>query len=292
MKQKVALVLSGGGARGIAHIGAIEEINKAGFEISSVAGTSMGSLVAGVYALGKMEEFKEWIVTLDKVKVFNLVDFTLSRHGLVKGDKVLNKMQDFIPDRNIEDLPLPYAAIAADITKREEVVFTQGSIYEAIRASISIPTVFTPVEKDGSILVDGGVLNNIPVDHVHRGDDDILVVVNVNASIPPSLKTVPDKEMEKREKAYRVWIKEFQAHIRKLNPLANDDSFGYFNLINRTIGTMTYRIAQLVMQQHSPDILINVSRQSCGTYDFYKAAELIETGRLAAFKSIKDFNRG
>ncbi|HCC70571.1 MAG TPA: phospholipase, partial [Bacteroidales bacterium] len=119
MKQKIALVLSGGGARGIAHIGAIEELEKHGFEISAIAGTSMGSLIGGVYALGKMEEYKNWIITLDRVKVFSMVDFTVSRHGLVKGDKVFNKMKDFIPDSNIEDLPLQYAAVAADIASKK-----------------------------------------------------------------------------------------------------------------------------------------------------------------------------
>ena len=107
MKQKVALVLSGGGARGIAHIGVIEELERQGFEITSIAGTSMGAMVGGIYALGKMDEFREWSCSLDKRKVFSLVDFALSKQGLIKGDRVLNKMRDFIPDTHIEELPIP-----------------------------------------------------------------------------------------------------------------------------------------------------------------------------------------
>ena len=137
MKQNVALVLSGGGARGIAHIGVIEELERQNFEITSIAGTSMGSLVGGVYALGKIEVFKNWICTLDKRKVFSLVDFALSKQGMIKGDRVLKKMKDFIPDTNIEELSIPYVAVAADLLHREEIAFSEGSIYEAIRASIS-----------------------------------------------------------------------------------------------------------------------------------------------------------
>jgi len=184
MRKKVALVLSGGGARRIAHIGAIEELLSQGYEIKSISGTSMGSVVGGVYALGMLEEFKQWMISLDRMKVFHLVDFTLSKQGLIKGDKVLNAMKEFIPDTNIEDLSIPYAAVAVDLNKKEEVVFTSGSLYEAIRASISIPTLFTPVESGDALLVDGGVLNNIPVDHVKRSRRDILVVVNVNANTP------------------------------------------------------------------------------------------------------------
>ncbi|RLD54901.1 MAG: hypothetical protein DRJ01_17410, partial [Bacteroidetes bacterium] len=146
--KNVALVLSGGGARGIAHIGVIEELEKQGFEIKSISGTSMGALVGGVYAVGKMQEYKNWIYTLDKFDVFKLVDFNVGIQGLIKGDRVFNKMKEFISDRNIEDLEIFYTAVAADIINNKEVVFTEGSVYNAVRASVAIPTVFTPVKTD------------------------------------------------------------------------------------------------------------------------------------------------
>ncbi|MCK4793275.1 MAG: patatin-like phospholipase family protein, partial [Desulfobacteraceae bacterium] len=177
MKQPIALVLGSGGARGLAHIGVIEEFEKQGFEINSVAGTSMGALIGGLYAMDKLHEYKDWVLTLDKVEVFNLIDFTFSSHGLIKGDKIINKMKTFLPDRNIEDLDIPFAAVATDITNEKEVVFTTGSVYEAVRASIAIPTVFTPVNKDNILLVDGGVLNPIPANRVKRIGNDILVAV-------------------------------------------------------------------------------------------------------------------
>ncbi|HAQ65793.1 MAG TPA: hypothetical protein DCR43_08085 [Bacteroidales bacterium] len=290
MKKKVSLVLSGGGARGIAHIGVIEELEKEGFDIFSVSGTSMGALIGGVYALGKMEACKNWLFTLDKIKVFNLVDFTLSTQGLVKGDKVLNKMKYFIPDANIEDLPIFYTAVAADIINKEEVAFTRGSVFEAIRASMAIPTVFTPVKTETGLLVDGGVLNNIPVNHALRRPDDLLVVVNVNADIPVERPKSSKRELEEKHSVYQKKIREFYGQLQKINPLSSPgESIGYFNLITKTLSLMTYHMSQMALERYSPDILINISRDSCGTYDFFKAEELVVIGRLAAKKSLGNY---
>ncbi|PKP33727.1 MAG: hypothetical protein CVU00_10205 [Bacteroidetes bacterium HGW-Bacteroidetes-17] len=289
MKQKVSLVLSGGGARGIAHIGVIEEIEKQGFEIFSVAGTSMGAMVGGIYALGKMEAYKNWICSLDKFKVFSLIDFSFSIQGLVKGDKVFNKMKEFIPDVNIEDLNIFYTAVAADIINKEEVVFTKGSIFEAIRASISIPTIFTPVKTDDGLLVDGGVINNIPINHAHRTPGDILIVVNVNANIPVDKPAISKKDNEIKRSIYQKKIKDFYRHLHKTHPISKTEKLGYFELMNKTISLMTYHNAQMLLDKYKPDILINISRNSSSTYDFYKAEELVEIGRHAAIKSLKEF---
>jgi NTE family protein len=291
MKQKVSLVLSGGSARGIAHIGVIEELEKQGFEIISLSGSSMGALVGGVYALGKMKEYKKWMYTLNKKKVFSLVDFTISTQGLVKGDKVLNKMKEFIPDANIEELRIPYVAVAADILNQKEVVFTSGSIYEAIRASISIPTVFTPVKTENGLLVDGGVVNNIPINHARRVPGDLLVAVNVNANIPVYKPAISKKESNAQQSIYQKKIKEFYSHLQKINPLNHDEKLGYFELLNKTINLMTYSLDQLLLQKYSPDILINVSRDSCNTFDYYKAEEMVEIGRYAAIESLKEYQR-
>ncbi len=292
MKKKVSLVLSGGGARGMAHIGVIEELVKEGFEIASVAGTSMGALVGAVYALKKMDAFKNWLFTLDRLKVFNLFDFTLSAQGFVKGDKVFNQMKEFIPDGNIEDLGISYAAVAADILNKEEVVFTGGSIYEAIRASVAIPTVFTPVKRDGRILVDGGILNNIPVNHVKRTPGDILVVVNVNADIPLKKPEVSKEENEKEQSVYQKKIKDFYNHLQKITASKNhEESMGYFHLINKTIGLMRYHMTQMTLQQHHPDILINVSQEACGIFDFFKAEEVVSIGKYAAEMAIGEYKK-
>jgi NTE family protein len=286
MKQKVSLVLSGGGARGIAHIGVIEELEKQGFEIHSIIGTSMGALVGGVYALGKMEEYKDWLYSLDRMKVFALVDFTLSSQGLVKGDKVLNKMKEFIPDAKIEELKIHYAAVAADIVNKKEVVFTKGSVFKAIRASMAIPTVFTPVKTKNGLLVDGGVINNIPLNHAKRESGDLLIAVNVNADIPLEKPAVSKKEDKANQSAYQQKIKEFYQHLQEILPSNKEEKLGYFDLINKTIGMMTSHIGQTNLKNHPPDILMEISREACTTYDFYRAKELVQMGRHAALKSL------
>jgi NTE family protein len=289
VKKQVSLVLSGGGARGIAHIGVIEELEKQGFIIKSIAGTSMGAVVGGIYAAGKLQEFKNWLYTLDKLEVFKLVDFTLSSQGLIKGDRVFKKMKEFIPDMNIEELKIHYTATATDIINKEEVVFTKGSIYEAIRASTAIPSVITPVKKDNALLVDGGVMNNVPINHVKRSGGDILIVVYVNAQIPVDKPSISKKEKEKKQSIYQKKIKQFQDQLHSIHPKSEHEKFGYFDLINQSISLLTDHISRLSIEKNPPDILIEVSHDVCGTYDFYKAEELVEIGRYAAVKSINEY---
>lgn len=283
MKQKVSLVLSGGGARGIAHIGVIEELEKRDFEIVSITGTSMGALVGGIYAIGKLEEYKTWLYALDKLKVFKLLDFSFTSQGLVKGDRVINELKKFISDKEIEDLKISYAAVAVDILNKKEVVLSKGSIYDAIRASIAIPTVFTPVKMENTLLVDGGVLNNIPINHAKRYPGDLLIAVDVNADIPYDKPISLNKEiLATRQSVYRKKIKDFQDQLQKIAPSDKKEKLGYFNLINKTISTMTNHISRSTIEKYPPDILIQVSRDACGTFDFYKAEEMVEVGRYSA----------
>ena len=293
MKKKVALVLSGGGARGIAHIGVIEELERQGYEISSIAGTSMGAVVGGIYALGKLEEYKSWLFTLDRLKVFRLVDFTFSGQGLIKGDKVFHTMQEFIADANIEDLPIPFAAVAADLPKRKEVVFTKGSMYDALRASVAIPTVLTPVSIEEGLLVDGGVINNLPLNHVRRMEGDLLVAVYVNAAIPVDRPKVTREAQEEEESAYQKKMWDFYQQLRHILPLHEDkeeahkEKMGFFDLINETLSFMTDHNVQVALEQYPPDVLVQLSYEACGTFDFYKAREMVEMGRYAARKALK-----
>ena len=288
MKQKVALVLSGGGARGIAHIGVIEELESRGYEITSIAGTSIGSVVGGIYASGKLDVLKKWLFTLDKLKVLNMVDFSFSKQGLVKGDRVSGRMKRLIADTQIEDLRIPFAAVAVDLVHSKEVVFRSGSMYEALRASVSIPTIFTPVKTEDGLLVDGGVMNNVPIDRVERTPGDILVAVDVNASIPVNKPAITKKEEKARQSLYRKKMLEFQQHLRGSGPKSSGHNLGYFDLINKTLSLMTHHTARLLMEKHMPDILIEVSHDSCEMYDFYKAEEMVEIGRHAASLKLKN----
>jgi len=294
MKQKTALALGSGGARGTAHIGVIHELEEQGFEISSVSGTSMGALVGGVYAAGKLDEYESWLCSLSKLDMFNLVDFTLSKKGIIKADRVLKEIRKFIPDRNIEDLPIRYAAVVTDLKQKKEVVITEGSLFEAIRASISIPLVITPVLKNDTFFVDGGVLNPVPTNRVARQKDDILIAVDVNSSIPYHKPVAVNQDWGYFEKRTNGKLSEFQKKLTSLFPakMHNKENagVGYFNLINETSSLMLSQISKLTLEMNPPDILVEISRDSCGTFDFYKAEELIQAGRIATKEAVKKLN--
>lgn len=271
----------------MAHIGVIEELLARGYHISSVAGTSMGSLIGGVFALGKMQDFKEWMYTLDRSKTFYLVDFTLSSEGIIKGDKVFQAIKEFIPDVPIEELPIHYSATACNLETGDEVVFKKGSLFDAIRASVSIPSLLTPVRLDDRILVDGGIVNNVPVSNIHRTEGDFLLAVDVNARVPLE-EPLSSEGKEEAESSYLSKFRDFQDYLENFFPKKEDTEkdIDYFDLINRTIGIMTERITEFNLQQNPPDLLIEISEQSGEIYDFYKAEQLVEIGRYAAIKAL------
>src|SRR6056297_160306 len=284
--KKISLVLSGGDARGIAHIGVLEALEKKGFEVHSITGTSMGAVVGGIYAAGKIKEFKKWILDLDKKDVFELVDFTLFNSGFIKGDKVFEELSIFIQDIQIQNLPINFSATATDLISRKEVLFTEGSLYNAMRASIAIPNIITPIKKDGSILVDGGVVNNIPINHAQRVDNDLLVAVNVNADVPlPKM----EKKKEEQQSFYQSTIDKFS---KKLSELFSDDEdidFSYFDIMSTSFELMRNQMVKFSLRDNPPDILIETSRSSCNIYDFYKAEELVEIGYNATMLAIENY---
>jgi len=290
MNKKISLVLSGGAARGLAHIGVIEELEAQGFEIKSIAGNSMGALIGAMYAMGKLDEYKAWALNLDKREVFKLIDFTIRNQGFIKGDKVFNKIKSFIPDRNIEELPIPFVAVAADITNMKEVIFTQGSIYQALRASIAIPTVFTPVKIEDIILVDGGVVNPIPLNRIIRTQDDILVASYVNAQIPYEKPTLTKEDEQRSESNYKNKLKGFTKKLNNKLQRKDKKSLNFFGLLSKSTSFLTHNLAVMNIDKYKPDLLINISHHSAGIFDFFKAEELIEAGKQAARKSILNIN--
>jgi len=194
MEKTVALVLSSGGSRGLAQIVAINELEKQGFHISSVSGSSIGAVIGRLYAMGKLDEYSQWVSSFSRRDVWGFMDFTLTSHGLIKGERVFDSMETFIPDMNIEDMNLPFSAVATDIINEKEVVFTRGSFYEAVRASVALPAVFTPVKYKDTILLDGDILNPVPIDQVVRKPGDMLVVVNLYRE---NKLTATEKDVEK-----------------------------------------------------------------------------------------------
>lgn len=273
-KPNVALVLSSGGARGYAHIGAIEALEERGYHITSVAGTSMGSLIGGMYCLGQLAEVKEWLFSLTKRDVISLLDFTLSTNSLLKGDKVIRTLKEMVPDTRIETLPIPFRAIAADLVTQREVVFSKGSIYRAIRSSISMPSVFKPIKVAHHVLVDGGIVNPLPLNRVVRTEGDILVSVNVSA---PASELIEERReaARSRERSETRWLS-----MRHLMDTFTPDSVAsnYMTLMASAVDLQIQRNTVLTQKLTPPDVAINIPMNRFGVFDFDNAEHITQVG--------------
>jgi len=181
--KTVSLVLGSCGARGLAHIGVIHELQERGYKISSISGCSMGALIGGVYAAGKLDDFERWARAISKVDIVTLLDLSWSKDGLVKGDKIINTLVELVGDKTIEDLPIPFTAVAADVINEKEVWINSGRLFDAIRSSISLPLFFTPVKYKDGYLIDGGVLNPVPIAPTFNDDTNITIAVNLGSPI-------------------------------------------------------------------------------------------------------------
>jgi len=289
--KNVRLVLGSGGARGMAHIGVIEELEKEGFQIKEIVGCSMGAVVGGIYCAGYLTEYKHWLIKLSRLDVFMLLDFTLSAQGFVKGEKVFKAIEEFIGDHQIENFRIPFTAVAADLLSKKEVHYRSGSLFKALRSSIAIPTVFTPVSNGKTQLVDGGVLNPLPVDLVKKEDGEIIVAVNLNANIPYEISTLPP-EVNKEKVAYMKMLQAFRSQFLKSDNKPEDftDKMGLFDILNKSYDLTQDRLTELMIQVHKPDMVVNISRDACGVFEFYRANEIIEEGRMAFHRTYAHYH--
>ena len=283
IKKEVALALSSGGARGLAHIGAIEELEAHGYRITSVAGCSMGALIGGVYAAGKLKEFREWMKTIDRKKMLELTDFSFSLNHIVKGTRIIEAIMEFVPDMAIEDLPIPYCCVATDWKSGREVVFNKGSLFEAIRASISLPSFYEPVQKDGMILIDGGVVNPIPLNRVKRKEGDILVGVDVSGQ---DYETQWERHHEASER--RKHRKSLAAQV--LDKLIPDNiDFNYYTVLSRTSSLMIRQNSILMAKLMKPDMLVDIQMSRYGGFDYDKSEKLIAIGKTKTLRTISKY---
>ncbi len=327
MKKNVALVLSSGGPRGWAYIGAIEELVTRGYNITSIAGTSIGSLIGGVYAAGRLDQIKEWLYSLDAWNVFSLMDISISKNHIVKGDKIIAAIKEIVPEINIEDMDIPYRAIAADLYTGEEVIFDKGPLFEAVRASISIPSLFRPVKYGFRTLVDGGIVNTLPIDKVIRTEDDILVAFDVNDidvesirnSLVEKVRDEQDRSDEKKrlsketrsvidairndsnltfmDKVKLAGAQSQKVLAYKLNsedPDQNIEDFenSYYSILSRTFSIMNHALAKAAVKTNPPDILV---KMPFDTYDeisdYARAKEIAEAGRELMKAALDDFEK-
>ncbi len=292
-KRDVALVLASGGSRGLAHIGAIDVLLKNGFNITSVSGTSMGALVGGLYAAGGLGVFKEWMKSVDKMKVFSLMDFTLSTEGFVKGEKIINELKTLVPDINIEDLPIPYTAVATDIRHRREVVFDRGPLFEAIRSSISIPSLFTPHKIGNMILIDGGVINPIPLNRVPRKEGDMIVAIDLNAPYIEKPETVDEAaeaaaEDEKEPGIIRRKFEELVERFHKEDVPENpeEEDMSIVSILNESSSLMIQTNSERTIELYRPDLLVSIAKNAYSTLEFFKYDEIVELGRQKTIEAL------
>ncbi len=290
-KQTVSLVLGSGGARGYAHIGVIEELLEHGYEIKSVSGSSMGALIGALYACDKLDEYKEWILGLDLIDVAKLVDFTFAGRGLIQGDKVFAVIEEMIGVISIEDLPIPFTAVATDLSTQKEVWIQKGSLIDAVRASIAIPTVFTPKKIGSRYFIDGGVLNPLPIAPTVADNTDLTIAVNLSAHVTKEYKVdIPKKEREIKSRVQEMFYEAVQKaeQLFSTKKKSTDDEMSMFEIMGRTIDIMQNAVMECKMAGYSPDITIGIPNDACGFYEFNKGYELIELGKLIAKEHLSE----
>lgn len=289
-KKTVSLVLGSGGARGYAHIGVIESLEAQGYEISAISGSSIGALIGGLYAAGKLEAYKEWVLSLDFIDMIKLVDIQLSNGGMVNIDSVYKKIEEMIGDIKIEELPITYMAVASDIKNHKKIWFKKGKLIDAIRASIAIPTVFSPVMKNDMILVDGGVMDPLPIDSVSSLDADMTIAVNLNANIENTYKIeVPEKEEQEGNRLYTKAIKLLDKANQAIREKTSKEEkpVDVFYILSKSLDTTQNIIVEYTLKKHQPDLIIEIPRDACESYEFDRAYEMIEIGKRATEKSFK-----
>jgi NTE family protein len=286
--KKISLVLGSGGARGYAHIGVIEELERQGYEIVCISGASMGALIGGLHAAGKLQEYKEWVLGLDALDVMALLDFSWDSRGMVRGEKVLHKLKKILGKARIEDLPIDYTAVATDLRRNREVWFQEGDLLEAIRASIAIPSFFTPVEKDGMLLVDGGALNPLPVAPTMASHSDMTIAVSLFGEGPAPKFEMPAEIRLKESKLDEIASEIIARARRWFETRENDEgkkekgSYHLFDIIDKTIDSMQKALLGYRLGGYPPDLMIEIPQEVCGALDFHKAWEVIETGKRLA----------
>jgi len=286
--KTVSLVLGSGGARGLAHIGVIQELERAGAEIKAIAGSSMGALVGGIYAAGKLPAYEEWVCALEQSDVLSLVDWTFSGGGLIKGRKIISKLSELVGETNIEELDIDFTAVAVDLDQGREIWLDRGPLFDAIRASIAIPGIFTPHHYRDRTLVDGGILNPIPVAPTLRQMSDLTVVVDVNGPNDPGLET-PDDETEDSDNGL---IEKFRDLLDGLGAkrTPKPSQPGLFAVMLRSLEAMEAVITRHQLATYQPDLVIQIPKNLAVIHEFHRAREIIDCGAHLARTMIEQPN--
>ena len=292
-KPAVALVLGSGGARGLAHIGVIEYLLEQGYEIKAIAGSSMGALVGAMYAMGELSTYRDWVAGLSQSDVFSLVDWTFSGGGFIRGHRIMGKLRELAGDANIEDLPLHFTAVTVDIDQGREVWLSDGPVYDAIRASIAIPGLFTPHRYRGRTLVDGGLINPVPVAPTLRTLTDLTVVVNLNGPETEPLHPPPEQRQQAPENDDGEESGGILTKIRdyldsfSMERSPTESSPGLMAVVMRSLETMQAVLTRQQMGVFAPDVVVDIPKDACMIHEFHRGEEMITLGRSAIAEALK-----
>lgn len=281
--KTVSLVLGSGGARGLAHIGIIHWLEENDFKIKSIAGCSIGALVGGIYAAGKLDECEQWVRSITKIDMVTLLDLSWEKSGLVRGDKLINTLINLVGEQLIEELPISYTAVATDVKGQKEIWIKTGSLFDAIRASISIPLLFTPFKYKGVDLVDGGVLNPVPIAPTFGDETDMTIAVNLNS--PPESPARPSPASDApmfTSSPFHEKINRFISRLRQSATPSGRRDWGAYDIAIQSFEAMQSTIARQKLAAYPPDIVIDIARNACQILDFDRASEMIELGHRKA----------
>jgi len=286
--KTVSLVLGSGGARGHAHIGVIRALEEMNFEILNISGTSMGSVIGGIYAANELETYTDWAFKLDKTDVVRLLDFSFSWQSIFKGERIINVLKDLVGDQKIEELEKKFTAVATSLDDQREIWLNSGPLFTAIRASTAVPGVFAPVELNGRTLVDGGLVNPIPIAPTLNDSTDLTIAVNL-AGLENDYEPPGDIDSGKNDKdGYKERISEFLGGLLEKDDSGETDSESdAADLLVKSIDVMQGSIARLKLAAYAPDKTIEIPRNACSFFEFHRAEEMADLGYQRAVKALK-----
>jgi NTE family protein len=269
----------------------IHWLEERGYEIKSISGCSSGSLIGGAYAAGKMDILEDWMRAITRTDLMNYLDFTWQRDGFFKGDRIIQTLTNLIGDIMIEDLPMPYTAVAFDIYREKEVWIQSGPLFNAIRASISLPFIFTPYNHNGTIVVDGGVLNPVPIAPVFSDETDMIIAVNLGGPFHEfeEVKQASEKRPSVATKLTEQ-VKLFFDTVQEKAQIRTEPGINPYEIYYQSFEAMQGTIARFKLAAYPPDKIVEIPRNACGTMEFYRAAEMIAYGYEMADKYLSELN--
>lgn len=292
--EPVALALGAGGARGLAQIGVIEALQARGFDIVAVAGSSIGALIGGLFAAGKLEAYRDWLLSKSRADILRMLDPTFGTPALFRGERLMQALRLLAGSPRIEALPIDYTAVAVDLMRQREVWLRDGDLWDAVRASIAIPGVFTPYTLRGRELVDGGILAPLPITATRLSGAHRLIAVDMHgwpAGPPGRLARPSPAELPRAASALPAslltrWLRRFGGEAAAVDMAGSARAIGFSELMARSLDTMQAQIARVQLALDPPEILIRIPRDACQFYEFWRARELIELGHAQAEKAL------